>query len=163
MINKLFVAILLLFSLCAQGSTTFDTTSEASCLAENIYFEGRDQGTAGWVAITNVTLNRVDSDQYPNTLCEVVFEGPTYKDTDIPVRHKCQFSWWCDGLPEDINNINLYMKIFYFANIMLTSDRLFFDITDGATHYHHYKVYPEWANNLTNVTRIGDHIFYRTK
>ena len=59
--------------------------------------------------------------------------------------------------------MNLYMEIFYFANVMLTSNRLSFDITDGATHYHHYKVYPKWADSLIKVIRIGDHIFYRNK
>ena len=72
---------------------------------------------------------------------------------------------WLDRFiePQNINNMNLYMEIFYFANVMLTSNRLSFDITDGATHYHHYKVHPQWANKLTKVIRIGDHIFYRNK
>ena len=159
MVKKFFISLLLLFSLYTHANTA----KEANCLAENIYFEGRNQGTGGWIAITNVTLNRVQSDRFPNTICKVVFQGPMYKGTNIPVKHKCQFSWWCDGLPENINNMNLYMEIFYFANVMLTSNRLSFDITDGATHYHHYKVHPQWANKLTKVIRIGDQIFYRNK
>ena len=32
---------------------------ELTCLADNIYFEARNQGTAGWQAVAAVTLNRV--------------------------------------------------------------------------------------------------------
>ena len=114
MVKKLFISLLLLFSLCVQANTA----KEANCLAENIYFEARNQGTGGWIATTNVTLNRVQSDRFPNTICDVVFQGPTYEGTNIPVRHKCQFSWWCDGLPEDIDNTNLYMQIFYYCSLV---------------------------------------------
>ena len=72
--------------------------SEVSCLADNVYFEARNQGTAGWAAVIAVTLNRVDDNRFPDTVCEVVKQGPhrpSWKGTGemIPVRHRCQFSW----------------------------------------------------------------------
>ncbi len=50
---------------------------QVQCLAENIYFEAKNQGTAGWAAVASVTLNRVKDYRYPNTVCEVVKQGPT--------------------------------------------------------------------------------------
>ena len=50
---------------------------EISCMADNIYFEARNQGTAGWSAVASVTLNRVKDKRFPNTVCEVVKQGPT--------------------------------------------------------------------------------------
>ena len=32
---------------------------QAKCLADNMYFEARNQGTAGIIAVSNVVLNRV--------------------------------------------------------------------------------------------------------
>ena len=43
---------------------------QAKCLADNMYFEARNQGTAGITAVSNVVLNRVRSEMYPNTICE---------------------------------------------------------------------------------------------
>ena len=156
------IKYLLLFLLFVTSPLTYgDVQKDARCLAENIYFEARNQGTAGWLAVTDVTLNRMQSPDFPNTICEVVFQGPVNKDTKIPIRNKCQFSWWCDGLPEDIDNMGLYFEIFYFSNVMLTSERLMFDVTDGATYYHHHSINPKWSKDFEKTIRIGDHIFYK--
>ena len=50
---------------------------EARCLAENIYHEARNQGTAGWLAVAAVTLNRVTDDRFPDSICGVVFQSET--------------------------------------------------------------------------------------
>ena len=73
--------------------------TEISCMADNIYFEARNQGTAGWSAVASVTLNRVKDKRFPNTVCEVVKQGPTReswkKDGNYyPLKHRCQFSWY---------------------------------------------------------------------
>ena len=149
---------------------------EARCLAENIYHEARNQGTAGWLAVAAVTLNRVTDRRFPNTICEVVFQAETTeswrtKNKDVPdieriyypVRHRCQFSWYCDGKPDDINQLGIYMDIMQFSKILLTSRVMMFDITDGATFYHADYVMPSWAKSKIKTIEIGDHIFYRWK
>ena len=149
---------------------------EARCLAENIYHEARNQGTAGWLAVAAVTLNRVTDRRFPNTICEVVFQAETTeswrtKNKDVPdieriyypVRHRCQFSWYCDGMSDDINQIDIYMDIMHFSRILLTSQMMMFDITDGATFYHADYVTPSWAKSKIKTIEIGDHIFYRWK
>ena len=149
---------------------------EARCLAENIYHEARNQGTAGWLAVAAVTLNRVTDRRFPNTICGVVFQSETReswrtKGKDVPdiervyypVRHRCQFSWYCDGKPDDINQLGIYMDIMQFSKILLTSRVMMFDITDGATFYHADYVMPSWAKSKIKTIEIGDHIFYRWK
>src|SRR5210317_740749 len=78
---------------------------EMVCLAENIYFEARAEGVEGKAAVANVTRNRVESEQFPNTYCGVVYEGPvreSWKTKQIkdlpdnqrvyyPRKHRCQF------------------------------------------------------------------------
>lgn len=44
------------------------------CLASNIYFEARSEPIAGQIAVAEVTLNRVTSQDYPNNICEVVLQ-----------------------------------------------------------------------------------------
>ena len=149
---------------------------EARCLAENIYHEARDQGTAGWLAVAAVTLNRATDDRFPDTICGVVFQAETKeswttKGKDVPeiervfypVRHRCQFRWYCDGKADDINNISVYMEIMSLTRLLLTSQFMMFDITDGATFYHADSITPSWAKSKTKTIEIGDHIFYRWK
>ena len=153
--KKIILVCLLLIGFNAYGS-------ERECLADNIYFEARNQGFAGWVAVAQVTLNRVRDDRFPNTICEVVKQGLTY-ESGFPIRDKCQFSWYCDGKSDDIKQLDIYMDIMYFTKILLTSQAMMFDITDGATFYHADYVMPSWAKSKIKTIEIGDHIFYRWK
>ncbi len=79
--------------------------TEAICLATNIYHEARGESYAGKVAVANVTMNRVTSPKFPNTICDVVYQAQTkenWKGNTVPKRNKCQFSWYCDGKSDDI-------------------------------------------------------------
>ena len=130
-----------------------------TCLALNIYFEARNQPIEGQVAVSQVVLERVKSKKYPSTVCEVVFQGPTYSwSVNYPIRDRCQFSWYCDGLsdkPKDkiawLNSLEVAEKVYYGLT----------DTVKGATHYHSVKVDPWWAKYKVKVKQIGDHIFYR--
>ena len=135
---------------------------QVQCLAKNIYFEAATQSTAGKLAVAFVTKNRVDSERFPNTFCEVIYEGPHYA-SGHPKRDRCQFSWYCDGMGDNPragrgwNSSQSIAKWFYDHK-----DRLM-DITDGATHYHAdwMEKYPHWANKYRKNVRIDDHIFYK--
>jgi spore germination cell wall hydrolase CwlJ-like protein len=35
------------------------------------------------------------------------------------------------------------------------------DISEGATHYHATYVNPYWADDMTVVLEVGQHIFYK--
>ncbi len=59
------------------------------CLALSMCWEAKDQGREAMIAVGSVVLNRIASEDFPDTACEVVFEGG-----ETP---PCQFSWWCDG------------------------------------------------------------------
>jgi spore germination cell wall hydrolase CwlJ-like protein len=141
---------------------------QATCLAENVYFESRNQGTAGWSAVISVTLNRVKDKRFPDTICEVVKQGPTRESwkkngTYYPIKHKCQFSWYCDGDKDVVHekDAKIYKDIYNLSYVSLIKGIRILDITDGATHYHADYVSPEWAQTKTKTVEIGDHIFYR--
>jgi spore germination cell wall hydrolase CwlJ-like protein len=135
-------------------------------LAKNVYFEARNQGVAGQLAVAMVTLNRVEDKRFPNTIKEVVTEGParpSWKNTNemIPLRHRCQFSWYCDGKSDKIFDWAHYWKIYGLVLSYVQKRGIMPDITEGATHYHADYVQPAWAKTKTKTTEIEDHIFYR--
>ena len=131
------------------------------CLALNTYHEAKNQSMIGQVATAQVVMNRVADSRYPNSVCEVVKQGPKYKGSDVPVRHKCQFSWFCDGKSDEPKRDSKEWRMAQeYARIVL-SGRIVLDVTEGATHYHATYVKPSWARTKTRTTRIESHIFYR--
>lgn len=153
---------------------TREQDPQAYCLAENIYFEARSDSVAGQAAVADVVINRMFDSRYPNTICKVVTEGPireswkTRQNPNLddservyyPVRHRCQFSWYCDGKAEKINDKKAWIKAQYIAYQMLYADR-YRGITEGATHYHAHYVNPTWASKIQFIDDIGSHKFYR--
>jgi|TARA_B110000240_G_scaffold194918_1_gene243460 spore germination cell wall hydrolase CwlJ-like protein len=143
-----------------------DVNDPVVCLAKNMYYEARNQGTAGLLAVSAVVLNRVNDPRFPNTVCGVIRQGPIRaswkKDgTYYPIKHRCQFSWYCDGkndIPKDIIRYELYLDM---SEGILDNRLPFLDITDGATFYHADYVKPGWAKTKTRTVEIEDHIFYK--
>lgn len=130
------------------------------CLALNVYHEARDQPFIGQVAVAQVVMNRVQDHRYPDTICEVVKQGPTYKwALGFPVRNKCQFSWYCDGKSDEAKNKDAWEEALLVAHGVYGGN--LDDFVEGATHYHAYYVKPEWAKTKTPIVRISDHVFYR--
>ncbi len=145
---------------------TEEVHPEHYCMALNIYYEARGSNLADKAAVSDVVLNRVNDTRYPNTVCEVVKQGkqkPSWKDPDrmVMVRNACQFSWYCDGVSDEVKDKKSYQKILDFARLIMHNDIQFVDITDGATHYHADYVAPEWRHTKTKTTQVGEHIFYR--
>ena len=150
----------------ADNNIVWNDNEHVKCLALNMYHEARDQGTAGKLAVSAVVINRVSDSRFPNTICEVIKQGPTRKSwrdpsVSYPIKNRCQFSWYCDGISDEVKDEKTYQKILDFARLIMHNDIQFVDITDGATHYHADYVKPDWADTKTRTTEIGDHIFYR--
>jgi len=130
------------------------------CLASNIYWEARNQVLLGKIAVAQVTLNRVESPKYPNTICSVVTQTRYYPSGRIDL-HSCQFSWYCDGLKDEpIETYGFsYEESFKLAVNFLEKRPI--DVTEGSTHYHSVKVEPYWSRELNKTTQIEEHIFYK--
>ena len=133
---------------------------ELQCLSKNIYFEAAVESTAGKLAVAQVTMNRVNSERYPNTVCEVITQGKHYSN-GFPVKDRCQFSWYCDGKhDEPPTRGSMWKESQEVAKYILTTPDLI-DITDGATHYHaDYISSPRWAHPQRRTVEIDTHIFY---
>ena len=138
---------------------TSKTQKEVMCLAENIFFESAHEPLSGQVAVAMVTLNRVNNDGFPNTICGVVKQ--------IKHRGICQFSWYCEG-KQSMEYLTRHNKVLYNDIINLAVDVYanhdkMNDPSRGALFYHANYVRPVWRKNLDKVAVIGNHIFYNER
>ena len=148
--QKTLALLALLYSADVYGNTV--RFEELYCLAKNIYFESRNQPKIGKIAVAQVTLNRVKSDKFPSTVCEVIYQGGER-------RNRCQFSWYCDGKKDEPTNGPAWDESVYLA--LLVYGDGFLDVTEGALWYHATYVSPSWAEHYQKTVRINNHIFYR--
>ena len=133
---------------------------QLQCMALNIYHEARSDSALGQEAVGMVTMNRVYSDKYPDTICDVVYQSHL-NSRGNPIRNKCQFSWYCDGksdVPRDKVKFEEAMTNAKWVMNNYGSER---DITGGAVMYHASYVNPYWSKAYTKTSRIESHIFYK--
>lgn len=123
------------------------TPQEHACLAQNIYFEARNETLKGQIAVALVTLERVEDPRYPNNVCAVVYDDK-------------QFSWYSDGLSDRPKNKKKFDEIALVASAILATDTTLYDYTYGSTHYHADYVEPYWAQYMVRKTKVDTHIFY---
>jgi spore germination cell wall hydrolase CwlJ-like protein len=131
---------------------------ELFCMSQNIYFEARNESDDGKRAVAHVTLNRVESAEFPDTVCEVVYQSHVNRSGN-PIRNKCQFSWYCDGRSDSIRDWEKFHSIMDISRAVMRGE--YEDNTSGATYYHANYVRPRWSRVFTRVAMIDTHIFYR--
>jgi len=161
------------------------TDDDHIALACNIYFEARNESIEGMMAIVAVTMNRVASPNYPNTVHEVVWA-------------RKQFSWTHDGKIDRPKNRPSWKQVLQMSsrftmtkyqksilcptatqinarslnwpdpgcepyrnivNIHIILAQMA-DPTGGALFYHTRDVNPYWALPRHQAVRIDRHFFY---
>ncbi len=126
--------------------------AQKDCLARAVYFEARSETPLGQYAVAQVILNRVRDPNYPNSICDVVYQGSDH-------RNSCQFSFACDGAPDTPKPGDAWTEAkTVAANAMNGEDKV--QIISTATHYHADYVKPRWSDSLNRLIKIGHHIFY---
>ncbi len=124
------------------------TKNDIVCMAKNIYFESRMESIKGQLAVGLVTLNRVHSRYFPNTVCSVVYQH-------------AQFSWYWDGKSDKPIYPSHWEHSLLLASALLDDDSNIYDFTHGSDHYHADYVKPKWRLAMFKVVKIDTHIFYR--
>lgn len=158
--TKIVVTITLLFistvvTLSIIAANKHREAIDIQCLALNIYHEARGEPMAGKIAVAKVTLNRVASPIYPNSICAVVFSNAwsaKYK------RRVAAFSWTNDNVTNIPSETVAWRESIAIArsvyNGTVTSE------VGNALFYHAADIKPYWAQTRTRVAHIGRHIFY---
>lgn len=145
----------------ASGFLTYSVFASANdrdnlnCLAQNVYFEARGEPTAGQYAVAEVTMNRVTSGRFPDTVCGVVHEK---RWDPIRQRYVGGFSW-TDLRDRPAPQGEEWQRAWKIAEEVYYQNRE--PDLDGATHFHATYVRPNWSQEKTVVARIGRHVFYK--
>lgn len=134
--------------------TTAMRERQLGCLSKNIYYEAGSEPFEGKVAVAQVTLNRVNSGQFPNDVCKTIYQKNVVYEKVI-----CQFSWACDRdtSVRPPNNANYRESEEVAKKVLLEEFRL--PALKEAMYYHADYVNPGWKRE--KITKIGRHIFYK--
>jgi len=158
---RLFIFTLLMIiasSAMASKSLSKVEKRELNCLALNVYFESRGELPVGQLAVAMVTMNRVESRRFPNSVCGVVWQ-------------KRQFSWTHDGRSDRPSDKKAWMLakqiakfIYYKYDVYREQSNGALDLTQGALHYYAPKLAdPKWAESKEITRKIGGHLFLAEK
>jgi spore germination cell wall hydrolase CwlJ-like protein len=139
----------LLVQLGAEAKESSWFKEQQQCMALNMYWEARGEGSDGMIAVGWTVLNRMRSRRFPATPCDVVYQGRE--------RGPCEFSWWCDGRSDRPRDARSWRLAQLLAERMLMAPPP--DPTGGSLYYHSTSVRPGWTHART--ARIGRHVFYR--
>lgn len=122
------------------------TKNDVDCLAKNIYYEAGIEKDAGKYAVANVTINRVKTGYWGNTVCKVVYA-------------KSQFSW---TLKKKLAkpDANLYARCHAIAIDTLTRGAVVKGLDKSLFYHANYIKAPAWAHMDNMAKQVGSHIFY---
>jgi spore germination cell wall hydrolase CwlJ-like protein len=136
----------------ASQSTTQSTTqlsqNDLYWLAKNIYYEARGESTIGQIMVGIVTISRLRSGKWGNTIKDVV-TAPK------------QFSWYDPAKKTIPRNKKAWLKAKKLAfwscvtYCMIGEPKIYY--------YHNLSTHPEWAKQLQKVFVVENHIFYEKK
>lgn len=133
--------------------TAAEQTRQLECLTRNIYWEAASEPFEGKVAVAQVTLNRMQSGKFPDSVCGVVHQKNVFYEKVV-----CQFSWYCEN-NHKVKPVHkpLWRESEEVAKkVLLEGFRL--PGLKNALYYHADYVNPGWQ--LPKIDQIGRHIFY---
>lgn len=129
--------------------------ADLTCLAQNIYHEARGESMAGQRAVAEVTMNRVRSSLYPDTVCEVVHEKRWDR---VRQRYVGAFSWTeLDIRAMPPPGVAWQRSV---AAAQAVYDGNYEPQVGNALHYHATRIEPRWARGREPLVTIGRHAFY---
>ena len=121
------------------------TNSDLDCLTRNIYYEAGVEDHRGKFAVAHVTINRLKTGYWGNTICKVVYA-------------KSQFSWTLSKkLPRP--DSRLWAESEEVARLVLAGSR----VRGLVKSLYYHAVYikdPTWADPKSELGQIGNHVFY---
>jgi len=123
--------------------------ADMRCLEHNIFYEAGIEDYAGKIAVAQVTLNRLKTKRWGNTICKVVYSPHQFSWTKQKNKEAPKGKLWAESkraaaaFVDGLRLLNLHQSLYYHASWM--------------------KKKPRWANHKIQVHKIGQHIFYKPK
>ena len=138
------------------GTNAREIQKQLVCLTRNIYWEAATEPFEGKVAVAQVTLNRMESGKFADSVCGVVYQKTSFNSKTV-----CQFSWFCESnhLVKSVYK-PLYKESEEVAKMVLLEGFRLPNMKE-ALYYHADYVNPRW--NKPRISQIGRHIFYKER
>ena len=120
------------------------------CLATAVFFEARGEPIDGKELVANVIINRVESNKYPDAICEVV-------------NQRKQFSYTHDGMSDNPLKYNSYHDSIAWEESLGMAEYVLDTgvINSYIIMYHNTDVDPYWTDSYSLSGKVGKHLFYR--
>ena len=133
--------------------TASEKIRQLDCLTRNIYWEAASEPFEGKVAVAQVTMNRLASGRFGDSVCGVIYQKNIFYERVI-----CQFSWVCETTHK---TRPVYQPLWAESElvakkVLLENFRL--PGLKEALYYHADYVSPGWQK--PKIDKIGHHIFY---
>ena len=139
-----------LYALVDRYSTGAPLDEEANCIAVAVYHEARGEALEGQLAVARVVMNRAASGKYPASWCGTV-------------KQPWQFSFVnprTGAFPATDQDSAAWRKA--VAITRLAVNNVVPSLSTDVLWYHASYVAPSWGRRLTQASKIGTHIFYRS-
>jgi spore germination cell wall hydrolase CwlJ-like protein len=121
------------------------TKNDVECLTKNIYYEAGVEDHRGKFAVAHVTVNRLKTGYWGNSICKVVYA-------------KSQFSWTlAKKLPRP--DSQLWAESEEIARKVLAGHRVR-GLTRSLYYHAIYIRAPRWVDTQHEAGQIGNHVFY---
>ena len=118
---------------------------DEACLARNIYYEAGIENENGKMAVAQVTLNRLRTGRWGNTICGVVYA-------------KSQFSWTLKKKLKKPTGQAWNDSRWVAHRVLNRGDQVL--SLKAAQFYHANYVSPKWVAKDARIAQVGTHIFY---
>ena len=160
MLSKILIGITLVsISTAVHTSKVDKVKQDLYCMAANLYFEARSESELGQKAVAKVTLNRVNSKKYPDSVCKVVFQKDQFSWTKQQPWGKIQKALNGVEPSKNVLEVSSYQLALKTAKTSLKTG-LKGTLPDDALWYHANYVSPKWAKKMKKVKKVGKHVFY---
>lgn len=140
-------------SMPAGYVTMQEKLHQLDCLTRNIYWEAASEPFEGKVAVAQVTMNRLESGRFGDSVCGVVYQKNVMYERVI-----CQFTWVC----ETTHKIKAVYQPLWAESELVAKKVLLENFRlpgmKEALYYHADYVSPGWKK--PRIDKIGHHIFY---
>lgn len=133
--------------LVVTTDTDFTLSEQMQCLAGAVYFEARGEPLAGQLAVAQVVINRAESERFPSSYCDVVFQ-------------RAQFSFVRGGeMPRIKTGSQAWHRAKAIARI--AHEGMWDSEAQDSLYFHAKYVSPSWSRKKVARATINQHIFYR--
>jgi len=145
-----------------MDNSVFEKLKERELLALAVYGEARGEPIEGKIAVASVIMNRLKRNGwYGKDLYEVILKPYQFSCFNPGDPNRRRLEIIAENFSDYILNYEKLRECYWVACGFL--DHYLTSNVGDATHYH--AVYidpPSWAQEMVEVARIGNHIFYET-